>query len=176
MNLAIVGRLIGYTTRGDYVTVEFASQNGHQVRVLLEPSKAPLERRDIHVSAGHFFDILAAVTLEGHHIDGLPGYCQCESCRSAAGAALAYRIEAAKKRQRLLVVGEDPPDAQHDPVLFPWLMGCQNQAGDFLKSIAEAALRADAENYALLRGALLTLRESYPEFTKIGRGLPGVTP
>lgn len=58
--------------------------------------------------------------------------------------------------------------AQSDAELLPWLLGIQtgrpNPAGDFLRHLAEAALRADASNYELLRGVLLIIRAKYPDY------------
>lgn len=55
--------------------------------------------------------------------------------------------------------------AQEDRELLPWLLGIVNhrptRAGDFLKAVADAALRADFENYAILRPALLELQKKY---------------
>jgi hypothetical protein len=50
--------------------------------------------------------------------------------------------------------------AQEDNELFNWLLnaaghGTGPAAGDFLKNLAEAALRADAENYLVLRPVLV---------------------
>lgn len=59
-------------------------------------------------------------------------------------------------------------DAQHDPELTPWLLGILNdspvEAGDFLKSLAAAAVRASPENYRILRPALLHMRDKYPKY------------
>lgn len=60
--------------------------------------------------------------------------------------------------------------AQSDPELFDWLqllaygdseLGIA-PAGDFLKTLARAALHADWENYPILRPVLLQFREKYP--------------
>jgi len=64
--------------------------------------------------------------------------------------------------------------AHQDPKLLPWLLGivngCPNPSGDFLRALAEAALRADAENYVTLRPALLDIRTRYPEYEDRGGG------
>lgn len=61
--------------------------------------------------------------------------------------------------------------AQSDPVLAPWLFGIVNnkprRPGDFLKSVAEAALRADPENYAILYPALIVLQAKYPQYVDL---------
>jgi hypothetical protein len=58
--------------------------------------------------------------------------------------------------------------AHEDTQLLDWLLGIANQkpveSGDFLKSLADAALRADWENYAALRPALLYIRDKYPQY------------
>ena len=58
--------------------------------------------------------------------------------------------------------------AHEDPELLPWLMGIMNgrptRAGDFLRSLAGAALRADFQNYREIRPALLNIRDRYPQY------------
>lgn len=44
-----------------------------------------------------------------------------------------------------------------------WCVEAANRAGDFLKAFATAALRADAENYEIIRPAVLKFMEKYPE-------------
>jgi hypothetical protein len=64
--------------------------------------------------------------------------------------------------------------AENDPVLREWIWGIQNgkptRAGGFLRSVAFTALRADEENYSILRPALLKIREKYPKYrdTELG--------
>jgi hypothetical protein len=62
--------------------------------------------------------------------------------------------------------------AQEDKELFPWLLGIANgkpcRSGDFLRSLAEAALRADSINYMRLRPALVEIRTSYPDYNDPG--------
>ena len=49
--------------------------------------------------------------------------------------------------------------ADNDPELEPWLINLGKMgAGSFLQSIRDAAVRADVENYALLRPVLLQLK------------------
>jgi hypothetical protein len=59
--------------------------------------------------------------------------------------------------------------AQEDTELFEWLQnasghGTRPAAGDFLKHLAEAGLRADAENYAVLRPVLVVMAMRYPAY------------
>jgi hypothetical protein len=59
--------------------------------------------------------------------------------------------------------------AQEDSELFHWLLnaagrGIRPPAGDFLKHLAEAALRADAENYFVLRPILVEMAVKYPKY------------
>lgn len=61
--------------------------------------------------------------------------------------------------------------AQDDPELFPWLEAASGRTdqpggGGFVRTIAEAGLRADYENYALLRPVLLKLKDKYPEYAE----------
>jgi len=57
---------------------------------------------------------------------------------------------------------------QTDPALISWVLGIANgkptRSGDFLRALADAALRADALNYEILRPALLQLKEKYPQY------------
>ena len=60
--------------------------------------------------------------------------------------------------------------AQEDnEVLFNWLLNAAGRgtgpaAGDFLKNLAEAGLRADAENYLRLRPILMEMIVKYPKY------------
>lgn len=55
--------------------------------------------------------------------------------------------------------------AQQDPELRNWLINIENmRAGDFLRTLALAAQMADYANYAILRPALLELKDKYPEY------------
>lgn len=68
------------------------------------------------------------------------------------------------------------PIAQNDPQLIEWLLGIVNgkptRSGDFLRSVAEAALRADHQNYLLLRPALLEMQKKYPEYLDTDKSFP----
>jgi hypothetical protein len=54
--------------------------------------------------------------------------------------------------------------ASNDPELFKWLDKAAVAGGSFVKTIAMAGLRADSENYALLRPVLLELKAKYPTY------------
>ena len=54
--------------------------------------------------------------------------------------------------------------AGEDLELWDWLRNARDFAGDFLKSLAEAGLRADADNYAILRPVLLQMKAKYPKY------------
>ncbi len=57
--------------------------------------------------------------------------------------------------------------AQKDMELLPWLLGVlrpEAGAGHFLHTLAEAALRADWENYPILRPVLLQIKAKYPKY------------
>jgi hypothetical protein len=57
--------------------------------------------------------------------------------------------------------------ACNDPVLMDWLHNASDErrgAGSFVKFMAQAGLRADAENYAILRPALLQYKIKYPQY------------
>jgi hypothetical protein len=51
-----------------------------------------------------------------------------------------------------------------DPELFTWLAAAAAVGGGFVKTLAEAGLRADPENYALLRPVLLEFKAKYPKY------------
>lgn len=55
---------------------------------------------------------------------------------------------------------------QDDPDLLAWLINASAKAGDFLSSFADAALRADGENYPILRAAVHELRAKYPKYER----------
>lgn len=65
-----------------------------------------------------------------------------------------------------------PLVAHQDTELIDWLMGIVNwhptEPGDFLKSLADAALRADFENYPTLRPALIEFKKKYPKYKYTG--------
>jgi hypothetical protein len=50
-----------------------------------------------------------------------------------------------------------------DPELLEWLSNAANRAGSFLQNLAWAGLRADHENYPILRPVLIEMRKRYPE-------------
>jgi hypothetical protein len=59
----------------------------------------------------------------------------------------------------------EPTDPRLDPELTNWIFAIPRlRAGDFLRSVAEAAIRADDENYRILRPALLRLKAKYPKY------------
>jgi len=51
-----------------------------------------------------------------------------------------------------------------DPELLEWLANAHQRGGGFVSSLAAAALRADPENYLLIRPLVLQMREKYPEY------------
>jgi len=51
-----------------------------------------------------------------------------------------------------------------DPELLEWLAKAEQDGGGFVQGIASAGLRADPENYALIRTLLLVLRRKYPQY------------
>ncbi len=58
--------------------------------------------------------------------------------------------------------------AQEDTELMDWVLCLANQSprrsGSFLATIGLAAVRADSDNYLLLRPALLAMKRKYPEY------------
>lgn len=51
-----------------------------------------------------------------------------------------------------------------DPELLEWLAKAEKDGGGFVKAIASAGLRADFENYPLIRPLLITMREKYSKY------------
>lgn len=64
-----------------------------------------------------------------------------------------------------------------DEDLFQWLLNAHAHAGDFLKALAEAGLRADMYNYPVLRPVLLEMKLKYPQYLNWpkDRDMGGVT-
>ena len=62
-------------------------------------------------------------------------------------------------------LGFFPAVAQNDdPELLEWLAKAEQQGGGFVQSLAGAGLRADAQNYPLIRPLLLLMRTKYPAY------------
>jgi hypothetical protein len=62
-----------------------------------------------------------------------------------------------------------PPEAfltatNDDPELLEWMAKAEKDGGGFVKAIATAGLRADHENYPLLRPVLLAMRKKYSAY------------
>jgi len=53
-----------------------------------------------------------------------------------------------------------------EPGVTSWLMNAVNFGDGFVHSFAEAAMRADSENYEIIRPALLKLKARYPDYAK----------
>jgi hypothetical protein len=51
-----------------------------------------------------------------------------------------------------------------DPAIFQWLTNAHQHGGGFVSSLASAALRADRDNYQLIRPLVLRMQEKYPEY------------
>jgi hypothetical protein len=51
-----------------------------------------------------------------------------------------------------------------DPELLEWLGAASRLGGGFVSSLAWAGLRADAENYSILRPVLVAMRAKYPAY------------
>ena len=54
--------------------------------------------------------------------------------------------------------------AMEDDEMAWWLREAQIYGGSFIKAIAEAGVRADDDNYAILRPVLLQLKDKYPKY------------
>jgi hypothetical protein len=51
-----------------------------------------------------------------------------------------------------------------DPELLEWLNNASQRGGEFISSIAQDGLRADWENYAMIRPLLVYFRARYPAY------------
>lgn len=56
--------------------------------------------------------------------------------------------------------------ANDDPELSDWLFNAQMQGGGFVSAISAAGLRADVDNYRIIRPALLELKKKYPDYDR----------
>jgi hypothetical protein len=72
-------------------------------------------------------------------------------------SALAQEFRHAKPEQFLIAQNDDPE-------LLEWLANASQRGGGFVQSIANAGLRADHENYPLIRTVLLVMRGKYTEY------------
>lgn len=69
--------------------------------------------------------------------------------------------------------------AQQDQEMIDWLINAVDpryRAGGFIRAIADAALRADWENYDILRPALMQLKDKYPEYAAKQKYFGNITP
>jgi hypothetical protein len=91
----IQNRLILYGSAGQQVSLETSCyQDGINVTVHGRDGVTIL-------NSTYFADVISAVVVGVEHIEGLPGYCQCQACREARGKALAERIAEAQKEKKL---------------------------------------------------------------------------
>jgi hypothetical protein len=70
----------------------------------------------------------------------------------------ADRVKAERMPLQPLVAQSD------DPELLEWLSNAKEKSGDFVRNLAEAALRADRHNYWVLRPVLVEMRKKYPAY------------
>jgi hypothetical protein len=59
-----------------------------------------------------------------------------------------------------------------DPELLEWLNNASQRGGGFVSSLANAGLKADWENYPILRPVLLEMRTKYPNYDRPMRSKP----
>jgi hypothetical protein len=59
-----------------------------------------------------------------------------------------------------------PACPQVDPELYPWLRNAIDGGGRFVANLAQAAFRADEDNYRLLRPFLLIMKHKYPKYSE----------
>lgn len=98
----------------------------------------------------------------------IPNVCAHTRSGSVMFALGAISGEVLKQCDSVLIRDAMMQSAATDEELIPWLYGIVNgrpePAGDFLKAIADAAVRADPENYPILRPALLELQKKFPKY------------
>ena len=51
-----------------------------------------------------------------------------------------------------------------DPELLEWLTNASLRGGGFISNLADAALRADIDNYHVIRSVLIHFRAKYPQY------------
>ena len=68
------------------------------------------------------------------------------------------------KAERIPILARPMIAQNDDPMLLEWLSNASEKAGGFLCSMAQAALRADWENYPTMRPMLLEMRKKYPQY------------
>jgi hypothetical protein len=56
-----------------------------------------------------------------------------------------------------------------DQELSTWILNVSLHAGGFLSTLAEAAMHADPQNFAILRPVLLQMKKKYPDYAEHGR-------
>lgn len=87
-----------------------------------------------------------------------------DTCGKKGDLALESWCEQREAQDRM----HDGLTAKRDPILCQWISGVVKnkpvESGSFLKAVANAALRADWENYPILWPALLDLKTKYPKF------------
>src|SRR5260221_8222695 len=54
---------------------------------------------------------------------------------------------------------------EEDPKVLFWLLHARERGGSFVSRFAQACLAADAENYPLLRSALMVLMQKYSQYS-----------
>lgn len=84
--------------------------------------------------------------------------------RQMSAVVIALELLATQADERAVLPSDDAE-------LLDWLRVAAGQtprpaAGDFVRTIAEAGLRADRDNYELLRPALLKLKAKYPQHSR----------
>jgi hypothetical protein len=77
---------------------------------------------------------------------------------------LMWPLCAPDRMQRDLPAGELMVAQADDPFQLEWICNAQRLGGNFLSSIAQAALVADIENYPLMRPLIAHLRKKYPAY------------
>jgi hypothetical protein len=93
LTMNIQTRVFLYNKQGNQVTLEFSQyQDGVVVRLHDQVGATIL-------NGEHFADVITALVLGVEHIEGLPGYCQCEECRGKRGKALAEQIAEAQAKR-----------------------------------------------------------------------------
>ena len=111
--------------------------------VLFAIAELALSRPGLDASLGRFAD----------SIDGRDVYEQLKQLLEP-GAAI---------NTHLFAIG--PKTLQEDAELIEWVLNMERRgAGGFLITLGEAALRADHENYPLMRPLLLRLKKKYPQY------------
>lgn len=106
-----------------------------------------------------------ALLLVLDQVDYMRGRC---SATEMVGAVLSREV--LKTAREAVVERRGTLRDELDPDVVDWVYGVLNDnPGDFVRAFADAASRADFENYPLLRPSVVAIAARYPHYLEVGR-------